>query len=178
MLKTIKNLSIAVSAALATLTSGVANAFQVFHNGASLELAASNLGRRHSDDYELVTGYVPVELAQELKSICARVGLSESDALEEMIREWITKKTAEISSSPEPDPPRVIADLVRVNMTKLQRSGVKNLLALARGEVLPTVGDFAIITSTLGIPESERKMIWQQTFQTTLYNDYGGVKED
>ena len=178
MLKTIKNLSIAVSVALATLTSGVANAFQAFHNRASVELAASNLGRMGSDDYQLVSGYVPVELAQKMKSICARVGVSENDALEEMIREWITKTTADISSSPEPDPPKGIAALVQGNMTKLQRSGVKNLLALARGEVLPTVGDFAIITSTLGIPESEQKMIWQQTFKITDDNDDGGGKED
>ena len=177
MLKTIKNLSIAVSAALATLTSDVANAFQVFQNRASLELAASNLGRRRSLDYELVTGYVPVELADELKSICAHVGVSESEVLEEMVREWITK-TAFNSSSPEPDLPKGIVDLVRGNMTKLQRSGVNNLHALATGEVLPTLGDFAIITSTLGIPESERKMIWQQTFKIADDNDDRSVKED
>ncbi len=134
--------------------------------------------RRRSDDYKQVSGYVPIELARELKSVCAREGLSQSDALEEMIRAWLAKTTGSSSLNPEPDPPRTIADLVRANMTKLQRSGVKNLQALARGEVLPTVGDFAIITSTLGIPEEERKMIWQQTFNISLFNDSRGVKED
>ncbi len=134
--------------------------------------------RRRSDDYKQVSGYVPIDLARELKSICARVGVSQSDALEEMIREWIPKRTGSNSLKPEPAPPRTIADLVQANMTKLKRCGVKNLQALARGEVLPTLGDFAIITSTLGIPEEEQKMIWQQTFHIPVYDDVKGVKED
>ena len=134
--------------------------------------------RRRSDDYKQVSGYVPIELARELKSICARLGVSQSDALEEMIREWIPKKTGSNSLKSESAPPRTIADLVRANMTKLKGFGVKNLQALARGEVLPTLGDFAIITSTLGIPEEEQKMIWQQTFNLTVYTDPKGVKED
>jgi hypothetical protein len=61
-------------------------------------------------------------------------------------------------------------------MTKLKRCGVKNLQALAKGEVLPTPGDFAIIMSSLAIPEEEQKMIWQKTF-SSLNNDFGGVNE-
>ncbi|MBR8836460.1 MAG: CopG family transcriptional regulator [Stigonema ocellatum SAG 48.90 = DSM 106950] len=133
--------------------------------------------RRRSDDHKQISGYVPVELAREFKSICARLGVSQSDALEEILREWVTKRTPSHSSKPEQVPPRTIADLVRANMTKLKRYGVKNLPALARGEVLPTPGDFAIITSTLGMPEEERKMIWQQTFRQSLDKDYGGIKE-
>ncbi len=135
--------------------------------------------RRRSDDYKQVSGYVPIDLARELKSICARVGVSQSDALEEMIREWIPKRTGSNTLKPEASPPRTIADLVLANMTKLKRCGVKNLQALAKGEVLPTLGDFAMITSTLGIPEEEKKMIWQQTFHIPVYNnDVKGVKED
>ncbi len=143
--------------------------------------------RRRSDDYKQVSGYIPIELAREFKSICAREGVSQSDALEEMTREWIAKRTGSNSSTAEQASLRTIADLVRANMTKLKRSGVKNLPALATGEVLPTPGDFAIITSTLAIPEEERKMIWQETFKISVYNnsrgvkvynDYGGVKED
>jgi hypothetical protein len=122
--------------------------------------------KRRSADYKQVSGYVPVELAREFKSICAREGVSQSDALEEMLREWLAKTTACNSSKPEQaSPPTTIADLVQANMTKLKHSGVKNLQALAREEVLPTPGDFAIITSTLGIPEEEQKMIWQRTFK-------------
>lgn len=133
--------------------------------------------RRRSDDYKQISGYVPVELAREFKSICASIGVSQSDAIEEMLCEWITKTKASNALKPEQVPPRTIADLVRVNMTKLKHCGVKNLQVLARGEVLPTPGDFAIITSTLGIPEEERKMIWQQTFNNFDDNDSGDVKE-
>ncbi|MBW4585219.1 ribbon-helix-helix domain-containing protein [Aetokthonos hydrillicola Thurmond2011] len=132
--------------------------------------------RRRSDDYKQVSGYVPVDLARRFKSICAQEGVSQSDALEEMIREWIAKKTDSLNS--QQVAPKTIADLVRSNISKLKHCGVKNLQALARGEVLPTVGDFAIITSTLAIPEEERKTIWIETFKTSLYQDFGGVKED
>ncbi len=132
--------------------------------------------RRRSQDYKQVSGYVPVDIAREFKSICAREGVSQSDALEEIIREWIAKKTGSSSPDPKPARPETIADLVRANMTKLKRCGVKNLPALARGEVLPTPGDFAIITSALAIPEEERKMIWQKTFKISVFSDSKGVK--
>jgi hypothetical protein len=134
--------------------------------------------RRRSDNYKQVSGYVPVELAREFKSICAREELSQSDALEEMIREWLSKRTVSNSSQPEQASPQTtIADLIRSHMTKLKRFGVKNLQALAREEVLPTPGDFAIITSILDIPEEERKMIWQRTFNC-LNNNLEELKED
>ncbi|TBR61801.1 CopG family transcriptional regulator [Mastigocladus laminosus UU774] len=134
--------------------------------------------RRRCDDYKQVSGYVPVDLAREFKSICAREGLSQSDALEEIIREWLGKKTASNSSNPEqPNRLITIADVVRANMAKLKRCGVKNLQALAKGEVLPTPGDFAIIMSSLAIPEEEQKMIWQRTFSSLHNDDFGGVNE-
>lgn len=134
--------------------------------------------RRRSDAYKQVSGYVPLELAREFKSICAREGTSQSDALEDMIREWIATKTNSNSSKPEQiSPPTSIADLVRLNMTKLKRSGVNNLLAIAKGEVLPTPGDFAVITSILGIPEEQRKVIWQKTFNF-LQNNSSGTKDE
>ncbi|MBW4631587.1 MAG: ribbon-helix-helix domain-containing protein [Iphinoe sp. HA4291-MV1] len=134
--------------------------------------------KRRSVDYKQISGYVPVELAREFKSICAREGMSQSDALEEMLLEWLAKRTACHSSQPEQlSPPATIAELVQANMTKLKHSGVKNLPALAKGEVLPTPGDFAIITSTLGIPEEEQKKIWQQTF-LCLHNESNGVRDE
>jgi hypothetical protein len=143
--------------------------------------------RRRSDDYKQISGYIPRDLALEFKSICARLGISQSDALEEMTQEWIAKKTDAHALNAQKAAPKTIADLVRANMAKLKRCGVKNLPALAKGEVLPTPGDFAIITSALAIPEEERKEIWQETFKITeyqddkgvkLYRDSGGVKED
>lgn len=134
--------------------------------------------KRRSADYKQVSGYVPVELAREFKSICAREGVSQSDALEQMLCEWLAKRIACNSSQPEQaSPPTTIAELVQANMTRLKHCGVKNLQALAREEVLPTPGDFAIITSTLGIPEEARKMIWQETFDC-LHNESNGVKDE
>ncbi len=142
--------------------------------------------RRRSDDYKQVSGYVPVELAREFKSICAKQGFSQSEVLEEMLYEWVAKTTGSNSYKPEPTPPKTIASLVRSNMTKLKRCGVKNLSALSKGEVLPTPGDFAIITSALSITEEERKKIWQETFKLSVssnstsvkvYKDSGGSRE-
>ncbi|BAY08841.1 hypothetical protein [Calothrix sp. NIES-2098] len=141
--------------------------------------------RRRSDDYKQISGYIPLDLALEFKSICARLGISQSDAIEEMTQEWVAKKAGAISKKAQA--PKTIADLVQANMAKLKRCGVKNLQALAKGEVLPTPGDFAIITSALAIPEEERKKIWQETFKLSVYQetkgvkvyrDSGGVKED
>jgi hypothetical protein len=143
--------------------------------------------RRRSDDYKQVSGYIPIELARHFKSICAREGVSQSDALEEMTREWIVKRTGVQGATPEPARPKTIAEVVQVNMTKLKGCGVKNLRAIAKGEVLPTPGDFAIITSALAIPEDERKIIWQETFKISVfsdsssvnvYRDYGSIKRD
>jgi hypothetical protein len=132
--------------------------------------------RRRSDDYKQISGYIPLELALEFKSICARLGISQSDALEEMAQEWIAKKTDAHALNAQKASPKTIADVVRINMAKLKRCGVKNLPALAKGEVLPTPGDFAIITSALAIPEEERKKIWEETFKISVYQDTQGVK--
>ncbi|MBD2204695.1 hypothetical protein H6G33_07090 [Calothrix sp. FACHB-1219] len=132
--------------------------------------------RRRSEDYKQISGYIPLELALEFKSICARLGISQSDALEEMAQEWIAKKTDVYALNMQKAAPKTIADVVRINMAKLKRCGVKNLPALAKGEVLPTPGDFAIITSALAIPEEERKKIWEETFKISVYQDTQGVK--
>ncbi|MDZ8056114.1 MAG: hypothetical protein RMX68_005660 [Aulosira sp. ZfuVER01] len=132
--------------------------------------------RRRSDDYKQISGYIPLDLALEFKSICARLGISQSDAIEEMTQEWLAKKAGAIAKKAQA--PKTIADLVQANMAKLKRCGVKNLQALAKGEVLPTPGDFAIITSALAIPEEERKKIWQETFKMSVYQDTKGVKVD
>jgi hypothetical protein len=132
--------------------------------------------RRRSEDYKQVSGYVPLELALEFKSICARLNVSQSDAIEEMVQEWIGKTTGSSGKNIQPQEPETIADLVRLNIKKLKRCGVKNLQALAQGEVLPTPGDFAIITSALGLPEQERMKIWQGTYEASVYHHTKGVK--
>jgi hypothetical protein len=132
--------------------------------------------RRRSDDYKQISGYIPLELALEFKSICARLGISQSDALEQMTHEWLAKKTGSRSLTNKKAAPKTIAELVQANMASLKRCGVKNLAALAKGEVLPTHGDFAIITSALAIPEEDRKKIWQETFKLSVFSDSTGVK--
>lgn len=132
--------------------------------------------RRRSDDYKQISGYIPLDLALEFKSICARLGISQSDAIEEMTEEWVAKKTGSHASNSRKAAPKTITDLVRANIAELKRCGIKNLPALARGEVLPTPGDFAIITSALEIPEEERQKIWQETFKISVYHDAKGVK--
>ncbi|OKH42274.1 hypothetical protein NIES2101_33125 [Calothrix sp. HK-06] len=130
--------------------------------------------RRRSDEYKQVSGYVPSTLARTFKSICAREGLSQSDVLEEILYEWVASKG--VSHDLESCAPRTVADLVKVNMPKLKRCGVKNLQAIAKGEVLPTPGDFAIITSALALKEEERKMIWQETYKVSVESSLSGVK--
>lgn len=130
--------------------------------------------RRRSDEYKQVSGYVPSTLARTFKSICAREGLSQSDVLEEILYEWVASKG--VSDDLESHAPKTIADLVRVNMPKLKRCGVKNLQAMAKGEVLPTPGDFAIITSALALTEEEKKMIWQETYKVSVESSLTGVK--
>ncbi|BAY61102.1 hypothetical protein NIES22_11630 [Calothrix brevissima NIES-22] len=132
--------------------------------------------RRRSDDYKQISGYIPLDLALEFKSICARLGISQSDAMEEMAQEWVAKKTGSHFLKSGKAAPLTIADVVRANMAKLKCCGLKNLPALAKGEVLPTPGDFAIITSALDISEEDRQKIWQETFKISVYQDYPGVK--
>jgi uncharacterized protein YjbI with pentapeptide repeats len=72
--------------------------------------------------------------------------------------------------------PNTFADLVLSNMEKLKRCGIRNLEALAKGEILPKPGDFAIITSVLGISDEERTKLWQETYKLSVYPDAKGVK--
>ncbi|MDZ8055467.1 MAG: hypothetical protein RMX68_000765 [Aulosira sp. ZfuVER01] len=132
--------------------------------------------RRRSDDYKQISGYIPLDLALEFKSICARLGISQSDAIEEITQEWVAKNTGSHTLNSRKAAPKTIADLVRANIAELKRCGVKNLSALAKAEVLPTPGDFAIITSVLDIPEEDRKKIWEETFKMSVYHDAKGVK--
>ncbi|BAY27986.1 hypothetical protein NIES2100_78150 [Calothrix sp. NIES-2100] len=132
--------------------------------------------RRRSENHKQVSGYIPLELALEFKSICARLGISQGDAVEEMIQEWLDKTTGVGANNTPKEALTTIADLVRLNMSKLQRCGIKNLQALAEGEVLPTPADFAIITSLLGISEQERIKIWQGTYKPSVYQHPQGVK--
>jgi predicted YcjX-like family ATPase len=119
--------------------------------------------KKHSDDYEQVSSYISLELALDFKSICTRLDIFQSDALEQMTQDWIAKKTSyRRSVTSQKAKPETIADLVNANRAKLRNCGVKNLQALAKGEALPTPGDFAIITSALNLPEEERKKIWQK----------------
>ncbi|MBD2354406.1 hypothetical protein H6G41_07165 [Tolypothrix sp. FACHB-123] len=122
--------------------------------------------RKHCEDYKQIGSYIPLELALEFKSMCASLNIFQSDALEQMTQDWINKKASSCHSNTSVTAkPETISDLIRANRAKLRYCGLKNLQALARGEALPTAGDFAIITSALNLPEEERKEIWQKNMQ-------------
>ncbi|MBD2200965.1 hypothetical protein H6G33_22325 [Calothrix sp. FACHB-1219] len=122
--------------------------------------------KQNCDDYKQIGSYIPVDLALEFKSICASLDIFQSDAFEEMAQDWIAKKAhADDSNTSVTAKPETIADLIRANRAKLRYCGLKNLPALAKGEALPTAGDFAIITSALNLPEEERKEIWQKNMK-------------
>jgi len=57
-----------------------------------------------------------------------------------------------------------IHSLVKRNLNKLKVVGIKNLKALANGEVLPTKADFVRIAAALELTEPEQRDLWQRTF--------------
>lgn len=54
------------------------------------ELMAAS--KRHDPDYSQVSGYIPKDVALTFKSICVAKEVSISEALEQMIREWIQQQ--------------------------------------------------------------------------------------
>lgn len=57
-----------------------------------------------------------------------------------------------------------IHSLVERNLGRLKVVGIKNLKALANGEVLPIKTDFIKIATVLELTEAEMQELWQRTF--------------
>ncbi len=70
------------------------------------------------------------------------------------------------SSKKDTDKPEItdIPSLVHKHMTRLKKTGVKNLIAIASGKQLPSITDFTIIAAELGLSEEEQRQIWTKTF--------------
>ncbi|MBP5973587.1 hypothetical protein HW132_12775 [Brasilonema sp. CT11] len=64
-----------------------------------------------------------------------------------------------------------IHTLVERNFGRLKVAGIKNLKALANGEVLPTKTDFVKIAAALELTETEQKELWQRTFNSLNESD-------
>jgi hypothetical protein len=64
-----------------------------------------------------------------------------------------------------------IHSVVKRNINKLKIAGIKNLKALANGEVLPTRADFVKIASALELNDLEQHELWQRTFNNLNNED-------
>ncbi|WP_414529523.1 hypothetical protein [Nodularia chucula] len=45
--------------------------------------------KRRSPDFSQITGYVPKPLATEFRVACTRLGVSQSDVMENLLRKWL-----------------------------------------------------------------------------------------
>jgi hypothetical protein len=64
-----------------------------------------------------------------------------------------------------------IHSLVERNIGRLKVVGIKNLKALANGEVLPTKTDFIKIATALELTQTEQQELWQRTFNSLNEGD-------
>lgn len=48
-------------------------------------------GKRDDPNYSQVSGFVPKELALQFKATCTLQEITQSDAIEEAIKDWLTK---------------------------------------------------------------------------------------
>lgn len=51
------------------------------------------VGKRQDPNYQQVSGYVPKPLALKFKSTCVALEIDISEALEQMIQEWLDKQS-------------------------------------------------------------------------------------
>lgn len=112
--------------------------------------------RRRSGDYKHIGGYVAPELIDRFKQAVSERGMSQSEAMEEALLMWIEKEYVL--------PPKDIHELVARNLELLRDSGVKSLTAIAKREALPTRPDFCKIAAALGLPDEEKKRLWELAY--------------
>lgn len=55
------------------------------------------VSKRQDPGYQQVSGYVPKDLALKFKSICVAMEINISEAMEQMIQEWLEDKTQQQS---------------------------------------------------------------------------------
>ncbi len=108
-----------------------------------------------SDDYEFFKEWAESE-RRSMGNLAAYI-----------ITEAITQKREQKGLTKQPTlfkEEETIFSLVQANLTKLKKAGLKNLEAIARGEVLPTRPDFWRIAAELGLDEEQQKILWRKTF--------------
>ncbi len=59
-------------------------------------------GKRGDPGYKLISGYVPKDLAIRFKTICAATETDQSQAMEEMIANWIQEKQPVLDQMTKP----------------------------------------------------------------------------
>lgn len=115
--------------------------------------------RRRNSQFKNVTGYLPAYLVDRFKREVSERRLTQSEAIEEAIKKWLSYVPSEN--------PEDIHDLVARNLRTLEENGFKasQIKAIAKGEVLPTAVDFCKITSLLEVSEDEKKRLWKLAYQ-------------
>ncbi len=104
---------------------------------------------------------------EELEAWANETGRTLSNLCEQIILDSIAAqrgKNLRTPTQPDEREPTDIHELVRENRNRLKGLGIKNLAAIARGEVLPTKHDFRSIISALEVPDDLQKELWTKTY--------------
>ncbi len=135
-------------------------------------LINSMVDKRRSGDYRQISGHIPIALYRKFKAICGEYEIAQSDGLEQAITSWVQFMEGQPMATIEHEP-KTIADLVRLNLPKIKKTnlGIKNLNAIANGEVLPTKPDFIKIAAAIGLDESQQKKFWAQAFDSSSQSE-------
>jgi hypothetical protein len=126
--------------------------------GGVLEKPRITIRLESDKEYQVLNEWAEQEfisVAQLVKSI-VRKALSSRIVSDEAIASSPTSKKVNIDTD--------IPTLVRTNMNKLRKTGVKSLPAIANGKQLPSVSDFSIIAAELELTPEEQRQIWIKTF--------------
>lgn len=111
--------------------------------------------RKRDPRFGNVTGYIPKELVSRFKEAMRSRGLTQHEAIEAAIRNWLGDETS-----------NDIHELVANNFDTLVTEGMdkKKLNAIARKEFLPTPQDFGRIIGILELEEEKAHEIWNKTY--------------
>ncbi len=114
--------------------------------------------RRRSDEYRSLTVYLPNQLVDRVKDHAKKSVISQNEIVEQALYFYYEDLAHR--------KPETIHQLVAFNLEKLKEAGFKaaNLLAIARGELLPTRVDFCEILTRLEVPKEERKRLWSKAY--------------
>lgn len=124
--------------------------------GGVLEKPRITIRLESSQEYEALDAWA----AQEFISVPQLV----KSIVRKALSSRITSQKTSNQEIPAANTYTDIPSLVRGNMAKLKKTGVKSLAAIANGRQLPSVSDFSIIAAELELSEEEQRQIWIKTF--------------